>query len=95
MAVRKINLMYSIFGQAVGHKCADCQHFQRINHHGKIYRKCEVYGITQSDATDWKQSNTACGLFPNKPYEGREIVRRVGTIKEPEEDIPGQITFNL
>ncbi|MGN0163520.1 MAG: hypothetical protein ACI4EA_08095 [Candidatus Ornithomonoglobus sp.] len=66
--MKKHNLMYSIFGIDENHKCRECCNFgmyQRGNH---SYSKCEVYGISHSEATDWNGRKAACGHF-NKPYD--------------------------
>lgn len=62
MAVRKIELMHEIFGRTENAQCKDCKHLIKNG-----YVKCKVYGETSSEATDWKQKQTACGLF-NKPF---------------------------
>lgn len=91
MALRKIDLMYKHFGKAAEGKCKECQHFCKGRYHDKNLQKCEVYGLTHSEATDWKQSYDACGLFPDKPYDGTDIVRMVRPERQRKsEDIPGQ-----
>lgn len=77
MAVRKIELMYKRFGKTVEDKCEECQHFCKDRYNDGILQKCKVYGLTHSEATDWKQSYDACGLFPDKLYDGIDIVRLV------------------
>lgn len=71
--MRKLELMHYLFGIADGHKCKECS-----NLHGGTnnYRKCEVYGISASEATDWALSWTACGML-NKEHNGRPIVEMV------------------
>ena len=59
MALRKIALMYKIFGYGFG-SCRDCPHLC-VNIYDKKYYKCGVYGNSNSEATDWKISNAACG----------------------------------
>ena len=65
---RKIDKMHELFGRGDG-LCGKCTHFQRFHYHGRDYQKCEVYGISNSEATDWRQKWDGCGLF-NKPYSG-------------------------
>lgn len=89
MAVRKIDLMHQMFGRSDG-LCKDCSHYQRYHYRDKPYRKCEVYGVTASEASDWVGRYQACGLF-NKPYPymDNEIIRYVtperkkGILNEP------------
>lgn len=94
MNKRKQDLMYSLFGQADG-QCKGCEHFIRFKYHDKNRRKCEVYGDTRSEASDWAGKWQACGLFPDKPYNGRpviEIVKRGQSKQEPMQ-CEGQITI--
>lgn len=93
MAVRKISLMYKMFGKSE-HYCRDCFHFGRILVGDKRkVRKCEVYGVTASEASDWKASYQSCGLF-NKEYDGRNIIDFVTPERKREivnEPLEGQI----
>ena len=95
--LRKIDKMHYLFGKSDG-KCKNCEHYK---HWGKnqvcasALRKCEVYGTTPSEASDWKAGYEACGLFPNKenPY-GRDIIElRIGAEKKTEEQIDGQLNL--
>lgn len=91
MFVNKIDLMYEKFGKADNETvCAECQHFLRITHHGKVYRKCEVYGNTPSDATDWKAGYVACGLFGKRYQMDRPMVE---FSHFEDEQIPGQMSI--
>lgn len=76
MAIRKIELMHRQFGKRDGHTCDMCAHLLRERYHDKIYRKCEVYGMTNSEASDWAKRWTACGMF-NRAYTGRPIIELV------------------
>ena len=90
---RKIELMHEMFGKNEKYCCAECDHFRKISYHDKTYRKCEVYGLTRSEATDWKASNVACGLAPNKTYTGRNVVEMVATHKDADEPIIGKMSI--
>lgn len=92
--VRKIDLMHRLFGMCEGQRCVDCNHFSR-HFYGKTYFKCEIYGESASEATDWRMKYPACGLF-NRDYIGRDIVRligRKGYRMETNEPIDGQVSF--
>lgn len=92
MAVRKIDLMHQFFGNGEG-VCKDCNHFLRVRYRGKAYRKCEVYGLTHSEASDWNASFPACGLFNNE-YGGRNVIAFVTPERKKEidnEPLEGQI----
>ena len=93
MAVRKNDLMYQLFGKAEGF-CKDCEHYIGYRYHDYNRRKCEVYGDTRSESSDWKGGAQACGLYPDKTYSGRNVIELVkrGKKKEPIE-IEGQISF--
>ena len=95
--LRKIELMYSFFGiDKEKRQCKECNHFHRYMYHDKYYRKCEVYGTTNSEASDWAGKYRACGFF-NKKYNGEwaviNYVKRNYKEKLPEEPIEGQIKF--
>ena len=62
MKIIKIDKMHELFGKSEQDQCKDCMHLIRNG-----YNKCEIYGVTRSEATDWKQKQTACGLF-NKAF---------------------------
>ena len=66
MALRKNNRMYELFGRNDAHECRTCN-----NLYGEPggYYKCLIYGRTASEASDWRLSYKACGLY-NKDYKG-------------------------
>ena len=95
MATRKIELMHQLFGVNGEGLCKECSNFGRYLVGPKnTVRKCSVYGLTHSLATDWCASYPVCGLF-NRAYVGRNIVEMVKPGKGPEENdnepLPGQI----
>ena len=61
MAVRKIDLMHRFFGKDEAHTCGECNNLCSYRYRGKTYRKCEIYGVTNSEASDWAKRWTACG----------------------------------
>lgn len=75
MATRKIDLMHKLFGKSEG-LCKECCNYTRYSYRDKAYRKCIAYGVTASEATDWKASYQACGLF-NREYNGKDVIRLV------------------
>lgn len=93
--MRKIDLMHNLFGVKSEEICAECEHYMRYKHHDKTYRKCAIYGVTNSEASDWKASYPACGLFPNEqPETGCSIINLVRPDKKQEEPIAGQLSFD-
>lgn len=94
----KIGFMYGQFGMAEG-KCKDCSNYKRWKYGEKRYiRKCRVYGISQSVATDWKGSFNACGMYNKNPEGvGNMYKRNKGKSLDPlnEKPLPGQIEFKF
>lgn len=88
--MRKNEAMYSLFGKADG-KCRDCCHLKGgVNE----YRKCRIYGVSASEATDWVLSWQACGLFnKDSPYDVPIVNLNKGGRKAEEVQIPGQMSF--
>lgn len=76
MAVRKIELMHRMFGKDEAHKCGECNNLCTFRYRDKTYRKCEIYGVTHSQASDWAKRWTACGLF-NGHYHGDRVINYV------------------
>lgn len=94
--MRKIDLMHKLFGKSRnGLLCSECKHFYRKDARGTLRRKCEVYGDSNSEATDWKATYPACGLAPDKPYSGKPVVELSSRGKEPAKplEVDGQISF--
>lgn len=82
MALRKIDLMHRIFDKVEGHTCKECSNLVEGEYHDMMLRKCKVYGLTHSAASDWAKSYVACGMF-NKEWHDKPIIRLVR--KRPEE----------
>ncbi len=88
----KIELMHRIFGKNEKLCCIECSHFKRKTYGSRTYRKCEVYGDSNSTGTDWKASYIACGLAPWKAYTGRQIVELARAKRKSKDDgISGQM----
>ena len=75
--------------------CKDCKHLISARWHDKMYHKCELYGLSHSEATDWRVSEKACGLFDKPvdldtwmPVMDRETLRYV-------EQIEGQMEMKI
>lgn len=76
MALRKIDLMHRQFGKCEDHTCRECSNLVEGRYHDKTLRKCKVYGLTHSEASDWAKRWIACGMF-NKEYTGGPIIELV------------------
>ena len=87
---KKIDKMHEMFGREWGHKCKDCRHLSGgVNQ----YHKCEIYGNTSSQATDWATSYEACGLW-NQDYKGDIPIMEFGKSRSKAElQVPGQMSF--
>lgn len=99
MALRKQQLMYKQFGMCDGHVCGECSNLVEGRYHDKILRKCKVYGMTHSEASDWAKRWLACGMF-NKTYTGGPIMALVRPVRKQteatiEEPLEGQLTLEV
>lgn len=63
MNERKIQAMHKRFGTCGVFRCATCPHLITVRHHDRIYHKCELYGLSHGEATDWRLHNQACGMY--------------------------------
>ena len=94
--LRKIDAMYNYYGRGVG-LCKNCQHFTR-KEWGRVYRKCQVYGDSNSEATDWRAGYQACGLI-DKPFPENDvrIVKLIGKLPltGTDEPLEGQIRMEV
>lgn len=73
---RKIDLMHKMFGERTGRSCGECSNLAKGRYHDKMLRKCSVYGLTHSEASDWVLRYEACGMF-NQEYSGRPVIELV------------------
>ena len=99
MALRKQQLMYKQFGMCDGHVCGECSNLVEGRYHDKALRKCKVYGMTHSEASDWAKRWLACGMF-NKTYTGGPIIELVRPVRKQtaltiEEPLEGQLTLEV
>ena len=68
MNERKIHAMHKRFGTCGVFRCKDCEHLIGWKYHNRQLYKCELYGLTHSEATDWRLSYQACGMY-NMPQD--------------------------
>lgn len=90
--IRKIEKMHLMFGKADGKRCEECNHLLRYRHHDRTVTKCEVYGDTRSEATDWSGRHRACGLY-RKEYGGDIHIVRLSISDRADNQIAGQISL--
>lgn len=87
---RKIDRMHKLFDLEPGHTCGECVNFICGQYRSKILRKCMVYGLTHSEASDWAKSWPACKMFGHE-YRGRPVIELRETQNEPEMPLEGQL----
>lgn len=91
---RKIGRMHKAFGTSPPNKCKDCMNLRRERYHDRTYRKCLVYGDSASEATDWKCSFDACGMF-DKHWDGPRMMDVFNAKKDmPDTQCEGQLSFS-
>ena len=94
MRTRKIDAMHKEYGKDEQHKCAQCCNLSSYIQ-SRTWYKCEAYGNSNSEATDWAKRNIACGLF-GKLFNEKTQIPLIEKLKhEPkaieQEPIKGQI----
>lgn len=96
MALRKIELMHRQFGKCEGHACRECSNFVKGKYHNRTLCKCQVYGMTRSEATDWAGRWQACGAF-NRTISGNPVMREVRPVRKESDNTPidGQIMLEV
>lgn len=88
---QKAKRMYKKFGMITdGRRCKDCDNLIKVKAN-RAYYKCSIYGNTQSASSDWRISNTACGMI-NHEYRGTPIIKLMESQSRSDEQIEGQLT---
>lgn len=87
---KKIALMHRLFGVETGHVCGECINCISRRYRTKVLRKCAVYGLTHSEASDWAKSWTACKMFWHE-YSGRPVIELRKSYPEPGKPLDGQM----
>jgi len=60
--------MLAIHGKCAGFTCGSCKDLKRSGKN-RPYFKCSRFGISASEATDWRSKWQACGLFEDLAYD--------------------------
>lgn len=91
---RKITAMHREFGEDGTHKCKDCPHLRTFQIGKRRVYKCAAYGISCSQATDWRKNWTACGMY-GKPLPDFHvpIMVQLKCTRRQEKPLDGQVTF--
>jgi len=65
---RRLVKMHTVYGQdAGGRTCKGCMHLVRYTPGARSFLKCELAGVTSSEASDWRAKWLACGLYAARP----------------------------
>lgn len=88
----QLDRMHKHFGRNPARKCRDCCNFVRGRYPDRILQKCERYGLSHSETSDWAQRWDSCGRF-NVPLEENERPLKDWAVREKPDDSPldGQI----
>lgn len=92
---KKIDAMHNHYGYSDG-ICGDCPHFVRFRYHDNVLLKCRAYGLSHSEATDWRVKWPACGLKGKSlPADYMPVFDLVKGLKECLcEQVKGQISMD-
>ena len=66
-----IAAMHRAYGRFDGVKCRTCPHLEAYANasNTRYWYKCRIYGVSSSQATDWRIGFEACGAFRISPEE--------------------------
>lgn len=59
----QLETMHRLYGKDHAHKCGQCSNFVRGRYHDRMLQKCERFGLSHSETSDWAQRWPACGMF--------------------------------
>lgn len=96
MVDRKIHAMHKRYGIDWENTCKGCSHLISGEWHDKRYHKCELYGMSHSEATDWRLSWIACGQFNVSVDTDKmnPVYLTLSHRREPEPQLEGQMHFS-
>ncbi len=61
---QRVITMFKRYGRGEpGKTCKNCKHFFSYRHGKRVFYKCELFGISRSEATDWRGKYPACGKY--------------------------------
>jgi len=96
MVERRIHAMHRRHGIEWQQTCKNCCHLISGEWRGKRYHKCDLYGMSHSEATDWRLSWMACGMF-NVPVDTdrmNPVYKTLSNRREPEPQLEGQMDIS-
>lgn len=59
----KYKTMQELYGEFKGFNCKGCKHCIKYEDHNRTYYKCELWIVSNSEATDIKLEDVACKKF--------------------------------
>lgn len=97
MIERKITAMHKRFGTCGVLQCRDCCHLISGDWHDRRYHKCEIYGLSHSEATDWRLSYQACGMYnvPQDMDRWVPLIKQLPWQAKPEPPLEGQMRLEV
>ena len=93
MIERRIAAMHKRFGTNTTMYCKDCSHLISGEYHCKRYYKCELYGLSHSESSDWRRGWMACGMYNVHQDMDRwvSLMKQINHGKRAEPPLDGQI----
>lgn len=89
----KADEMYRRFGKLEGKRCKDCIHLCSYSQ-SRTWYKCELYGISRSEATDWGKNYTSCGFFNVDARGMNPVYKQIRErTKDDNKPLPDQMTM--
>ena len=94
MIARKLDAMHCLYGKVHGKKCGNCPHFIEGYYHDRKLMKCRAYGLSHSEATDWRKKWDACGLIDLPLPDNWTVLDRIrGQRERIDIQVEGQISM--
>lgn len=62
----KTKTMQERYGEFKGFYCKGCKHCVRCEYHDKTYYKCELWFVSNSEASDIRLKDTACMKYKER-----------------------------
>lgn len=97
MAELRLQAMHRRFGTCGVLRCRDCCHLIGGEWHGKRYYKCKIYGLSHSEASDWRLSWMACGMYnvPQDMDSWVPVMKRIQHGPSAEPPLDGQVGLEI
>lgn len=70
---KKYKTMQQLHGILDGKTCKTCAHCIKYRYHRKTYYKCELWYVSNSEATDIRLKNVACKKYSEDNQSEKEL----------------------